>query len=215
MEKIVGRPLEIHTNLTRAEVRDRVIKILRAVGLGEEVLTRYPHELSGGQRQRVAIARALVLNPKFIVADEPTSALDVSIQAQILNLIQDLQEEYKFSCLFITHDLSVVRYLCDRIAVMYLGKIVELAPTAQLFDNPLHPYTRVLLSSIPEPDPDIKLASISLGGEVPSPINPPPACRFHPRCPYVRDICKREEPKLLDVGHGHYVACHLYRGMEK
>lgn len=212
VEKIVGRPLEIHSNLTRIEIRDRVITILQAVGLGEDVLARYPHELSGGQRQRVAIARALVLHPKFIVADEPTSALDVSIQAQILNLIQDLQEKYRFSCLFITHDLSVVRYLCDRIAVMYLGKIVELASADQLFNNPLHPYTRILLSSIPEPDPDIKIASISMEGEAPSPINPPTGCRFHPRCPYVMEMCKKEEPKLLSVSHGHYVACYLESG---
>jgi oligopeptide/dipeptide ABC transporter ATP-binding protein len=209
VEKIVSRPLEIHTDYSKDKIREKVVEMLHAVGLGEELMNRYPHELSGGQRQRVAIARALSVNPKFVVADEPTSALDVSIQAQILNLIQDLQEKIRFTCLLITHDLSVVHYLSNRVGVMYLGKLVELARTEKLFQDPLHPYTHILLSSIPEPYPEKKFDTMPLKGDIPSPINPPSGCRFHTRCRYSMEICKKIEPKLINADRGHFVACHL------
>lgn len=183
--------------------------MLERVGLNEEHLYRYPHEFSGGQRQRIGVARALALNPDFIVLDEPTSALDVSVQAQILNLLNDLQNEFDLTYLFISHDLSTIRYMCDRINVMYLGKVVESAPKRELFENPRHPYTKALLSVIPVPDPRYKMDRIILGGDVPSPANPPMGCRFHTRCKYRQPICEEKEPSLVNKGGEHYVACHL------
>ncbi len=189
--------------------RDRVIKLLEHVGLNVEHMYRFPHEFSGGQRQRIGIARALSVNPDFVVLDEPTSALDVSVQAQILNMLNDLQDDFGLTYLFISHDLSTIRYMCDRVAVMYLGKIVEYANKDELFARPTHPYTEALLSVIPAPDPDLKKDRIILPGDVPSPANPPPGCRFHTRCPLVKDICSKVEPPLTDRGNGHYVACHV------
>jgi oligopeptide/dipeptide ABC transporter ATP-binding protein len=186
----------------------RVTDLLQKVGLSAEDGRKYPHEFSGGQRQRIGIARALSVNPSFVVLDEPVSALDVSIRSQILNLLADLQKEFHLTYLFISHDLSVVEYICDRVAVMYLGRIVEQSTKRQLFRNPLHPYTRALLSAVPIPDPDCKLELLPLTGEIPSPINPPPGCVFHPRCPEARDQCKRENPPLLSVEDGHLVQCH-------
>jgi oligopeptide/dipeptide ABC transporter ATP-binding protein len=185
-----------------------VIGLLQSVGLNEDHLMRYPHEFSGGQRQRIAIARALATSPEFIILDEPTSALDVSVQAQILNLLIDLKSELNLTYLFITHHLLVVEHISDRIAVMYLGKIVEIAPTADLFDRALHPYTIALLSAIPIPDPDVQRKRIILTGDVPNPIDPPQGCRFHPRCEFAKTRCREEEPPLEDVGGGHSVACH-------
>jgi len=190
-------------------IRLLTIKMLESVGLNQEHLYRYPHEFSGGQRQRIGIARALIVNPDFVVLDEPTSALDVSVQAQILNKLNDLQDELNLTYLFISHDLSTIRYMCDRIAVMYLGKIVESAPKKDLFANPTHPYTEALLSVIPVPDPDLKKNRIILAGEVPSPANPPSGCGFHTRCPLAIERCKIEEPPLTDRGDEHFVACHV------
>jgi len=204
---IVAEPL-IAYNM-REKLDERVLELLKLVGLKEEHMWRYPHELSGGQNQRVAIARALALNPKFIVLDEPTSALDVSVQAQILNLLQDLREKLHLSYLFISHDLSVVRHISDRMGVMYLGKIVEVGSSDDIWENPLHPYTSALLSAIPIPDPDIERRRKLIVGEPPSPMNPPSGCRFHPRCPYATEICKEKEPKLKELSKGHYVACHI------
>jgi oligopeptide transport system ATP-binding protein len=189
--------------------RDRVIKLLEKVGLNVEHMYRFPHEFSGGQRQRIGIARALSVNPDFVVLDEPTSALDVSVQAQILNMLNDLQDDFGLTYLFISHDLSTIRYMCDRVAVMYLGKVVEYATKDELFGKPTHPYTDALLSVIPAPDPDLRRDRIILAGDVPSPANPPPGCRFHTRCPLVKDICSKQEPPLTDRGNGHYVACHV------
>jgi len=207
---IVGRSLSIH-NLAQGERQreERVAELLEIVGLKKEHMGRYPHEFSGGQRQRIGIARALALNPEFVVCDEPVSALDVSIQAQIINLLKELQEKFNLTYLFISHDLSVVRYVSDRIAVMYLGKIVELANWDEIYSSPLHPYTEALLSAIPIPDPQVKKECKILEGDVPSPINPPSGCRFHPRCPHTRLECSQFEPEFKDVGGGHYVACHL------
>jgi oligopeptide/dipeptide ABC transporter ATP-binding protein len=210
---IVSEPLKIHKIAKGQELQDRVNQLLVKVGLRSEHQSRYPHEFSGGQRQRVGIARALALNPKFIVCDEAVSALDVSIQAQILNLLQDLQKELQLSYLFITHDLNVVQYLADRIAVMYLGKLAEVAPAGDLFSTPKHPYTQALLSANPVPDPTMQAERIILSGDVPSPLNPPSGCRFHPRCPEVIDICKTAEPPLITIGppeRGHQVWCHLH-----
>jgi oligopeptide transport system ATP-binding protein len=209
---IISEPMQIHNLVPKNERNERVQELLETVGLNPYFANRYPHEFSGGQRQRIGVARALAANPEFIVADEPVSALDVSIQAQIVNLMEDLQEQFGLTYLFIAHDLSVVRHISDRIAVMYLGKIVELAPRDGLYDNPLHPYTKALLSAVPIPDPVIekKRERIILTGDVPSPINPPSGCHFHTRCPYVMDVCKVEEPAFADQGGGHFVACHLY-----
>ncbi len=210
---IVSEPLEVHNIFaTRKERQERVQELLRVVGLNPYFVNRYPHEFSGGQRQRIGVARALAVNPEFIVCDEPISALDVSIQAQIINLLQDLQSEFGLTYLFIAHDLSVVRHISDRIAVMYLGKLGELADQAELYANPLHPYTQALLSAVPIPDPVIeeKREQIILEGDVPSPANPPKGCNFSTRCPQVMDICHQEDPEFRDLGDGHWVACHLY-----
>lgn len=205
---IVMEPMVIH-GFPRDERPDRVRRLLRLVGLNSEHANRYPHEFSGGQRQRIGIARALAVEPEFIVCDEPISALDVSIQAQIVNTLEDLQDELGLTYLFIAHDLSMVKHISDRIAVMYLGGIVELAESNELYTNPMHPYTRSLLSAIPIPDPDLSDARrrIALSGEVPSPLNPPSGCKFHTRCPYVDDACRRVVPELTDVGNGHLCAC--------
>ena len=194
--------LDIHNIGTRAERRDKVMDILQKVGLGAYHAHRYPHEFSGGQRQRIGIARAIVLRPKFIVCDEPVSALDVSIQSQVLNLLQDLQEEFDLTYLFIAHNLSVVEHISDRVAVMYLGKIVELAPREELFGNPLHPYTQALMSAIPIPKPNLVRDRIILEGEVPSPMDPPQGCRMHPRCPIAIEQCSQEEPEFLEIRPG-------------
>jgi peptide/nickel transport system ATP-binding protein/oligopeptide transport system ATP-binding protein len=207
---IIAEPLEIHGVGTRAERRRRVSELLREVGLNPEHEWRFPHEFSGGQRQRIGIARALALRPEFIVLDEPTSALDVSVQAQILNILRRLQAEQRLAYLFISHHLSVVRAMSQRVVVMYLGRVVEQAPTEALFQRPLHPYTQALLSAIPIPDPDLKRERIVLQGDVPSPAAPPPGCHFHTRCPAVMPVCSKVSPPLLEVRPGHVVACHLY-----
>ncbi len=206
---IVGEPIRVHNLRTGKEVRTRVEELLRVVGLNPYFINRYPHEFSGGQRQRIGIARALAVEPDFIVCDEPVSALDVSIQAQIINLLQDLQGQFGLTYLFIAHNLSVVKHISDRVAVMYLGKMVELAPSKQLYANPMHPYTQALLSAVPIPDPEIEKQRqrIILQGDVPSPLNPPSGCHFHTRCPIVIDKCKAEDPPFQDYGGGHFVAC--------
>jgi oligopeptide transport system ATP-binding protein len=207
---IVSDPMRIHNLGSRSEQKRRVGEILETVGLSPEHYNRFPHEFSGGQRQRIGIARALALRPKLIIADEPVSALDVSIQSQMLNLLEDLQNEFQLTFVFIAHDLGVVRHVSDRIAVMYLGKIVELSPAEELYTRPIMPYTEALLSAVPIPDPDLaeKRERIVLEGDVPSPINPPSGCRFHPRCRYATDVCKQIEPPLVDYGNGHLAACH-------
>jgi oligopeptide/dipeptide ABC transporter ATP-binding protein len=204
----IAEPIEVHKLAsTKEEKENRIIELMEKVGLTPDQINRYPHEFSGGQRQRIGIARALATNPTFIVADEPVSALDVSIQAQIINLLKDLQKDFGLTLLFITHDLSVIKHTSDRIAVMYAGKLVELAFKRDLFREPLHPYTRALLSAIPIPDPDRQIKYIPLAGEVPSLINPPPGCRFHPRCTEARPECSQEEPTLLEVKKDHFVSC--------
>ena len=208
---IVAEPLVSQRMITRRDVEERVVELLGVVGMGAGHLKRYPHEFSGGQRQRIAIARALATGPQFVLMDEPTSALDVSVQAQILTLLKRLQAEFQLTYLFVTHHLLVVKYASDRIAVMYLGKIVELARTPELFREPRHPYTKALLSAIPVPDPETRRERIILSGDVPNPVNPPKACRFHPRCAHARDVCRETEPLLEDAGGGHVVACHRWR----
>ncbi len=206
---IIGEPLEIHKIARGAEKEERVASLLQKVGLRAEDMRKYPHEFSGGQRQRIGIARALALNPKLIVCDEPVSALDVSIQAQVINLLEDLQAELGLSYLFIAHNLNVVEHISNRVAVMYLGQIVELATDEDLYNNPQHPYTEALLSAVPIPDPTIKKKRIILEGDVPSPINPPTGCHFHTRCMYKEKICEEVEPEFKDIGRGHWVACHF------
>ena len=205
----IGRPLDVHKIVSKRERQDRVTALMERVGLDPRWINRYPHELDGGRRQRVGIARALSVNPKYIVCDEPVSALDVSIQAQVLNLMQDLQEELGLTYLFISHDLSVVKHVSNRIAVMYLGEIVEFANSDEIFNNPQHPYTRALLSAIPIPSIDVKRDRIILQGDVPSPKNPPSGCKFHTRCPFAIDKCRSELPVLKDYASQHQVACHL------
>jgi peptide/nickel transport system ATP-binding protein len=205
---IISEPLAANRSISKSEIRERVAEIAEKTGLNPSYLQRYPHAFSGGQRQRIAIARALVARPKIIVCDEAVSALDVSIQAQIINLLKDLQEQFNITYIFISHDLSVVEHISDRVAVMHLGKIVELAPAEALFANPGHPYTEALLSAVPKPDPDHKKERIVLEGEVPNPANPPSGCHFHPRCPYKTDKCAAVEPEVRELGDGHYVACH-------
>ncbi|MBF7149696.1 ABC transporter ATP-binding protein [Bacillus toyonensis] len=204
----LGEPMLAHGLATKENVRAKVIEVLELCGLALYHIDRYPHEFSGGQRQRIVIARAMVLNPEFIVADEPVAALDVSIQAQIINLFSELQEKKGLSYLFISHDLSVVEHLCTKIGIMYLGTIVETAPRDELFTNPLHPYTKALLSAVPIPDPTVKRERIILEGDIPSPANPPSGCRFHTRCPFATDVCTQTVPEFRNVGEDHFVACH-------
>ena len=208
--QIVGDPMLLHGIVKKREVKGVVQDLLETVGLHPEHYNRYPHEFSGGQRQRIGIARALSLRPKLIIADEPVSALDVSIQAQIINLLEDLQDDYQLTYIFVAHDLGVVRHVADRIAVMYLGKIVEIGPADEVYANPIHPYTLSLLSAVPIPDPRANAArnQVILEGDVPSPADPPSGCRFHTRCPYATEICSAEEPELIDHGGGHFAACH-------
>jgi oligopeptide transport system ATP-binding protein len=209
---IISEPLDEHTRMTRAEKLERVYELMDAVGLNRAFANRFPHEFSGGQRQRIGIARALALNPKFIVCDEPIAALDVSIQAQVVNLLEELQDKLGLTYLFISHDLSMVRHIADRVAVMYLGRIAEIAGRDALFERPAHPYTQALLSAVPEPDPtrEATRQRIILKGDVPSPANPPKGCTFCTRCPKVMDICRRVVPPVVEIGPGHSVACHLY-----
>jgi len=207
---IIGEPMKVHGILPdRKQRQERVAELLSVCGLNPKFMDRYPHEMSGGQRQRVGIARALALNPQFIVCDEAVSALDVSIQAQVINLLEDLRDKFNLSYLFIAHDLSVVRHLCHRVAVMYLGKLVELADSDELFEHPKHPYTKALLEAVPIPDPTLEKGRVHriMQGEVPSPMNPPSGCVFHPRCPLAVDSCKREVPQSRELRHGHWVAC--------
>jgi len=215
VKDIVSEPLKVQRLAKGRELRERVLETLQIVGLTDKHLYRYPHEFSGGQRQRIAIARAIITNPRFIVLDEPTSSVDVSVRAELLKEFQRLQKELDLTYLFISHDLSVVECIADRLAVMYVGKVVEVAETRELFNNPVHPYTNALFSAIPIPDPTVRKKRILLGGEVPSPVNPPSGCRFHPRCQYVMDVCQKEEPKLMNIqskGEPHLVACHRFTG---
>jgi len=206
---IVSEPLRNYESLSKIEGRERVAALFERVGLRPDQMLRFPHEFSGGQRQRLGIARALSVQPKLIMLDEPVSALDVSVQAQVINLLEELQQEFKVSYLFVAHDLAVVKHISHRVAVMYLGRIVELAPTKELFARPSHPYTEALLSAVPVPDPKYQRKQIVLGGDVPSPINRPAGCHFHTRCPYVQERCKVEEPRLEEITPGHSVACHF------
>jgi oligopeptide/dipeptide ABC transporter ATP-binding protein len=207
--ELIGEPLEIHGVAKGKEAEARVAELMRAVGLDPAYMRRYPHEFSGGQRQRIGLARTLSLNPRMIVADEPVSALDVSVQAQVLNLLQELQQKLGLTIIFVAHDLSVVEHISDRIAVMYVGRIVELADTEQLLNDPQHPYTEALLSSIPPANPDVVVERIKLQGEVPSPARPPSGCVFHTRCAYARPECSQRVPELRQVSPGHYVSCHF------
>jgi len=209
VEQIIGEPLNVFQMGTKKERKERIAYLLQKVGLSPDHARRYPHEFSGGQRQRIGIARALALNPKLIIGDEPVSALDVSIQAQVINLLEDIQKEFRLSYIIIAHDLAVVEHICDRIAVMYLGRIVELAKDKELYTSPVHPYTVALLSAIPVPDPNITKKRIILEGDVPSPMRPPSGCHFHTRCPQKKDVCEKAVPKLTEIGDGHFVACHL------
>ena len=205
---LVGEPLLVHGMKSRREREDRVADLLRRVGLRPEYMRRYPHAFSGGERQRIGIARALALNPRLVVADEPVSALDVSVQAQILNLLQDLQGEFRLTYLFVAHDLSVVRHISDRVAVMYVGQMVELAETERIFTAPKHPYTSALLSAVPEPDPRLRTRRIVLQGEVANPASPPTGCYFHPRCPHAIELCRTQAPAWQEISPAHFVACH-------
>lgn len=211
---IVGEPLLVHGIAKGKERENRVLHLLNAVGLKADHMKRYPHEFSGGQRQRIGIARALALEPQLVIADEPVSALDVSIQAQVMNLLEDLQEQFDLTYLFIAHDLSVVKHISDRVAVMYLGKVVELAKTEELFLNPKHPYTEALMSAVPVPDPEFKMERIILQGDVPSPVHPPSGCYFHPRCRYAKDVCRKEAPAYRDLGKEHFVSCHFAESLK-
>ena len=209
---IVSEPLRIqHALDTEEEIYNRVVEVMETMGLtpAEEFLYRFPHELSGGQRQRVAIARAFVLEPEFIVADEPVSMLDASIRTEVSKLIKTLVDKMHVSFLYITHDIALARYMCDRLAIMYLGKIVEMGKTEQLIKKPLHPYTEALINAVPVPDPELKRGEIVIKGEVPSPVAPPPGCRFHPRCPYAKEKCRKQEPELIEIRNERYVACHF------
>ncbi|MES1044940.1 dipeptide ABC transporter ATP-binding protein [Heyndrickxia oleronia] len=210
VEEIIGEPLTIHGELTGKKKRERILELLKLVGLNPEHINRFPHEFSGGQRQRIGIARALALNPKFIVCDEPISALDVSIQAQVVNLLKDLQKSMGLTYLFIAHDLSMVKYISDRILVMYLGNMMELCESEELYEEPLHPYTQALLSAVPIPNPKLKRERIVLQGDVPSPINPPSGCVFRTRCRHAMDICAQKKPEWKEAKPGHFVSCHLY-----
>jgi len=207
---IIGEPMDIFGLAGGHEKEEKVLDLLHTVGLGTQHIRRYPHEFSGGQRQRIGIARALAVDPELIICDEPVSALDVSVRSQVLNLMQELQRKFSLTYLFISHDLSVVKHISDRVSVMYLGKVVEIAGKNELYDKPLHPYTRALLSAIPIPDPEVKRERIILEGDVPSPVNPPSGCHFHTRCKYAKPECSKVEPKLKDVGGEHFVACYLY-----
>ena len=217
VKHIIAEPMTLYERLSARDVNNRVIELLQTVGLSQDHLLRYPHEFSGGQRQRIAVARAIATNPEFIVMDEPTSALDVSVQAQILNLLKRLQEQFNLTFLFVSHHLLVVKYLSHRIAVMYLGKIVEIADSDDIFRHPAHPYTHALLSAIPIPDLAVKRERIVLTGDVPSPINPPPGCRFHPRCPFAQEQCRLEEPELRPFSGDdrHLAACHRQEQMDR
>ena len=210
IDRTLAEPLKLHTDMSDAEIREKVLDLMAQVGLQPFHASKFPHEFSGGQRQRIGIARAISLNPDFIVCDEPVSALDVSIQSQVLNLLRELQEKMNLSYLFISHDLSVVKYISDRIAVMYLGHIVEMAESGELFAHKLHPYTQALTSAIPIPNPHLNKERIVLQGNVPNPANPPSGCPFHERCAQCMDICKEENPAFREVSPGHYVSCHLY-----
>jgi len=215
VKNIIAEPITAQERMGSRELEERVIELLHLVGLTRDHLLRYPHEFSGGQRQRIAVARAIAIDPEFIVLDEPTSALDVSVQSQILNLLKALQHSLHLTFMFVTHHLLVVKYISERVAVMYLGKIVEIADTGDFFSKPVHPYTHALLSAIPTPEPKGRLQRIILSGDVPSPINPPDGCRFHTRCPFAIDRCLKEEPLLESIGQGHLVACHRKRDMDQ
>ncbi len=208
--QILGEALRIHHHLSGNLARERMKELLEAVGLSEEHISRYPHEFSGGQRQRIGVARALAVQPKLIICDEPVSALDVSVQAQVLNLLQDLKRDFNLTYLFIAHDLAVVRHISDRIAVMYVGKIVETADRDAIYESPLHPYTQALLRAIPIPDPHFRREYKQLEGDLPSPLKLPSGCRFHTRCDRAAEVCRKEQPPFLDMGNGHYVACHSH-----
>jgi len=214
VSEIIGEPLVIHGAAKGEEMEHRVVELMRSVGLNPSYMTRYPHEFSGGQRQRIGLARTLALSPRLIVADEPVSALDVSIQAQVLNLLAELKEQLGLTLLFIAHDLSVVEHICDRIAVMYVGKLAEIADAEELLRNPKHPYTEALVSAVPPADPDVHLDRIILEGDVPSPANPPAGCVFHPRCRYAEAICSQEEPQLEEIMPGHFASCHFARELD-
>jgi oligopeptide/dipeptide ABC transporter ATP-binding protein len=209
IEKIITEPLRLHNEGNTESRRNIAASLLAKVGLPESSLNRYPHEFSGGQRQRIGIARALALRPKLIIADEPVAALDVSVQAQVLNLLNDIKKEFGLTIIFISHDLGVIKYFCDKIAVMYLGKVVEIAGSDEIYQHQVHPYTRALFSAIPVPDPTTVKERIVLQGDVPSPMAPPSGCRFHTRCPHAKDLCKSTEPKLVELKPGHQVACHF------